>query len=457
MLDALYTVTAFIVAIGVLVTVHEFGHFWVARKLGVKVLRFSVGFGRPLYLRRFGQDQTEFVIAAIPLGGYVKMLGEHDLDEVSAADRNRAFQAKSVWVRIAVVAAGPVFNLIFAIVAFWLMYMVGVTGIKPLVGAVEPGSPAWEAGVEAGDEIMAVAGEATPTWKRALMGIYEAALDGREVDVEVQTGGGELRLRRLDLGEGAARQDPEELLRSLGLKPEQVDYPAVFAAIVDGSAASRAGLMAQDRVLQADGQPIEAWREFHDFIRDRPGEQVTLTIERQGEQREIELTPAPVEVDGEVIGRIGVQAQVPEDLYAELEARTRYGPIESFGNAVGETWKTTGLLLKVLTKMVVGEASVRNVSGPISIAFIAGHAASQGLSEFLFYLALLSISLGVLNLLPIPILDGGHLLYYLIEIVRGAPLSEAAQAVGQRLGIVILLALMGLAFYNDFLRWFATS
>lgn len=457
MFDILYTLLAFIVAIGVLITVHEFGHFWVARRLGVKVLRFSIGFGRPLYLRRFGADQTEFVVAAIPLGGYVKMLGEHDMDEVDGAERSRAFQQKPVGVRIAVVAAGPIFNLVFAVIAFWLMYMVGVTGIRPVVGEVVPESVAWEAGFATGDEILRVGGEQTSTWKQALMGVYQASLDGHEVDVQVRDAAGALRLRELDLGEGAAMKDPEELLQSLGLRPLRVDHPAVFADVTAGGPAAQAGLEPQDGVVAADGQPIRTWDEFQAYIKSRPGEPVELLIERAGEQVRATVTPEPLETDDGVIGRIGVRADVPADLYAEFQAETRYGPIAAAGIAVQETWKTTGLLLKVLAKMVTGEASVRNVSGPISIAVIAGHAAAQGLSEFLFYLALVSISLGVLNLLPIPILDGGHLLYYFIELVRGSPLSEAAQAVGQRVGIVILLALMGLAFYNDIIRWFGVS
>lgn len=445
---ALYIV-AFIVALGVLITVHEFGHFWVARRLGVKVLRFSVGFGTPLWTRRSKDGETEYVVAALPLGGYVKMLDERE-DEVPEAERDRAFNNKPAGTRIAVVAAGPVFNFLFAILAFWVMFIIGVPGITAKIGAVEPDSQAQRAGFQAGDRFLRVAEEETPTWETVRLALFDAALGRGRVEVEVRTGEGATKVRELDLSGAASPVEPEGLVRALGFRPWRP--PAVLGEITPGGAADRAGLTPGDRIVAANGQPISYWTEWVRAVREHPGEPLTLEVQRGGER--IELTVHP-EVRGkgeEAYGFVG--AALPQGVADEMLSVQRYGPVSGLGAGLGKTCDMSMLMLRVLGSVLTGTASVKNISGPLTIAQYAGESASLGFVPFLSFLAIVSVSLGVLNLLPIPILDGGHLMYYLIELVKGSPVSEQAQAAGQRVGILLLLMLMALAFYNDFVRLF---
>ena len=451
--DFLLKAFAFIVAIGLLVAVHEFGHFWVARRLGVKVLRFSIGFGRPLWRRQAGPDEPEYVIAAIPLGGYVKMLDEHE-GPVAAHELHRAFNRQRLWVRSAVVVAGPLFNFLFAILAFWGVMVLGETGIRPAIGDVTAGTPAARAGLQPGDEILRINGEATPTWSLALQELATASVGAPELRIDVQQRDGTGAQRRMPSAEIGDLAETGDLLDHLGIVPERPRIPPVFGKILDGEPAARAGLEDGDRIVAADGKPIQSWSDWVDYVRARPGTSIELIVERAGGRLSIALTPAPFAQDDAVIGRIGASNAPVPGLLERYEVTYRLRPGEAVPAALAKTWEYSILTLKEIWRVLTGQASIHNLSGPITIADAAGKTASIGFVYFLKFLAIVSISLGVLNLMPVPVLDGGHLLYFAIEGIRGSPLSDAAMLQGQRIGLLLLLGLMSLAFYVDILRVF---
>ena len=452
-MSVLWSLLAFIVAISILVTVHEFGHFWVARRMGVHVLRFSVGFGRPLW-RRQAASGTEYVIASIPLGGYVKMLDEREGD-VPAERLEEAFNRKPVLRRMAIVAAGPVANFILAIVLYAGMYMIGVQGIRPYVGTVTPGSVAAQAGLKKHDLILAVDGRSVQSWQQARMALLEDALARNSLILRVRAADGAEVTRDMNVGGLHLLSENADVLGRMGLSVWRPSMP-VIAKAMSGGAAERAGLQAGDHVVAMNGEKVVSTKAWIQAIQTHPGVPLKLSIERNGDRREVTVTPARRLVDGKARGFIDAQIQgvVPAAFRDTLRTEVRYGPLEALSQGAQRTWSMTVLTLRVLGRLVVGQASVRNLSGPVTIAEYAGISAAIGLSAFLGFLGIVSVSLGVLNLMPVPVLDGGHLLYQFIELVRGRPLSESAQIVGQKIGLALLGALMALAIYNDLYRLF---
>jgi regulator of sigma E protease len=444
----LLSVAAFIVTLGVLISFHEFGHFWVARRLGVKVLRFSVGFGRPLWMRR-GRDGVEYVIAALPLGGYVKMLDEREA-AVSAAELPQAFNRQSVGRRMAIVAAGPVANFLLAFVVYWIVFVIGIPALKAVIGAPPEGSRAAASELSAGDEILSVNGEPVATFQQLRLDLIDRALAGEPATLAVRGADGGHRTVVLDFD--GVRVDPQYLFDDLGLEPLQPPVPAVLGEIVEGSPAQAAGLARGDRVLAINGTPVTLYWELFDWVRAHPGAVAEFDIERGGERMRLVAVIATETRDGRAFGRLGAGMDVPDGLWDNLVTEHRLDVGAAAAAAVAQTAQMSALTLKMLYRMVLGDVSVKNVTGPIQIAQFAGYTASIGLVSFLSFIAIMSVSLAVLNLLPVPVLDGGHLLYYAVEAVKGSPMSERAQAVGQQVGLTILIALMGLAFYNDILR-----
>ncbi|TLF49767.1 sigma E protease regulator RseP [Halomonas urmiana] len=444
-------VLAVIVVLGLLITFHEFGHFWVARRCGVKVLRFSVGFGTPLWSRR-DRHGTEFAVAAIPLGGYVKMLDERE-GPVDPAERHLAFNNKTVWQRIAVVSAGPLANFLLAIVAYWALFVAGTTTVAPVVGSVAPDSPASQGGLTPGQEITAVQGAAVRSWEEINLKLVSAIGESGALEVAARDDTtATSRTYRLPVEDWLVRQDPPQPLATLGVTPWRPEIPAVLGQVVEGEAAAEAGLRAGDEVVAVSGEPVADWMAFVDRVRESPGETLEVAVRRDGERRTLSLTPRrrPQET-GEAIGYIGAGAE-PVAWPEEYRREIRYGPLAAVGESLSRTGEMTVLTLGAIRKMVVGLISPSNLSGPITIARIAGDSARSGFESFVSFLAYLSISLGVLNLLPIPVLDGGHLLYYFVEVVRGRPVSEQAQAVGLRIGLALVGTLMLMALYFDLMR-----
>jgi len=444
----LYNIIALVVTLLAIVTVHEYGHYIAARAMGVKVLRFSIGFGRPLWRWRPDPEGTEFVIAGIPLGGYVKMLDGREAP-VPEAEREFAYETRPAWRRAIILFAGPAANLLFAMVAYWIVFMAGIPGLRPILGDVPEGTPAAVAGFHAEDMIVAVAGQHTDTWEGVTIALLDAVLDPGPIEVQVRDSEGSLHTLALAAGDSTELTEPGRLLSGVGFTVFRPIFPMEIGALDPGGPAELAGLAVGDRIVEVEGTPTPDWREAAAEIRSRPGSAVSLLVDRAGARVRTDLVTSVVDTDAGPEGRIGITLAQPEGLRERLFSEQRYGPLEAAGRAVSETFAMSALTLRVLGRMLTGDVSLRNVSGPIGIAQVAGDTASFGFAAFLKFLAVVSISIGVLNLLPIPILDGGQLVFLAIERLRGDPLSEAAEAVGQRIGLVLLVLLMGLAFYND--------
>ncbi|MEG8202384.1 RIP metalloprotease RseP [Pseudomonas sp. 5FOS] len=446
-MTALYMIIGTLVALGVLVTFHEFGHFWVARRCGVKVLRFSVGFGTPL-LRWHDRHGTEFVIAAIPLGGYVKMLDEREGD-VPSALVGQSFNRKSVRQRIAIVAAGPVANFLLAILFFWVLAMLGTQQVRPVIGAVETGSLAASAGLTAGQEIVSIDGKPTNGWSAVNLQLVRRLGESGTLQVGVREEGAsaerQLQVKLDNWLKGADEPDP---IQSLGLQPWRPAIVPVLAEIDPKGPAAAAGLKTGDRLLALDGVAVNEWQQVVDAVRARPQAKVVVRVERDGAALEVPVTLARKGEGKAAGGYLGAGVKGGE-WPANMLREVSYGPLDAVGEGLSRTWSMSVLTLESLKKMLFGELSVKNLSGPITIAKVAGASAQSGVGDFLNFLAYLSISLGVLNLLPIPVLDGGHLLFYLVEWARGRPLSDRVQGWGVQIGISLVIGVMLLALIND--------
>ena len=454
MTNAFITVLSFLVTVGVLVVIHEFGHYLAARLVGVKILRFSVGFGKSLFVRRKGRDQTEWVIAAIPLGGYVKMLDERE-GEVPENEKHRAFNRQSVAARVFIVLAGPAANFFLAFLVYWALFITGLPGLKPVLGDPPRNTPAAVAGIANGDTVLSVADEPVVTWNDVRWLLLKEAVKRETTAIEVETERGVRATRSLEMS-GLSKEDlDKDFLGKLGLRNFRPRAPAVLGRLLPGSAAQRAGLAEGDRVLAVSDKPVDTWFDFTTEVAGSPGKMLALEIERAGRRFEVRATPDIVSDGDRRIGRLGVEA--PPELKREYERMTttvRYNPVVAIGKAAHKVLDLSLFSIKMLGRMVVGDVSWKNLSGPITIADYAGQSAQLGWITWLGFLALVSVSLGVLNLLPIPLLDGGHLVYYFAEIVKGSPVSERTMEIGQRFGLALLLGLTFFAFYNDINRLF---
>lgn len=446
-MSVLHTLLWFLVAIGILVVFHEFGHYLAARLAGVKVLRFSVGFGKPLLSRRFGRDQTEWTLAALPFGGYVKMLDERE-GPVADADRHRAFNRATVWQRIGIVAAGPAANFLLAIVFYWVLLMQGLPALKPIIGEPPAGSPAAQAGLAAGDEIVRVNGIDTPTFTDLRLTLLRAGVAGEPLALDLR-GGRQAHIAPVPLDTDNLEQDT---LRPLGILRFDPAIDPVIGKVLPDGAAARAGLREGDRIVAVDGKPLASWQDWVQMIRAEPGRPLAIGLLRDGQAQTVNVVPDSVDEAGVRVGKIGAGPRIDETALAPLMTEVRYGPVEALWRGMVKTWDMTVFTLEMMGRMVLGQVSWKNLSGPLTIADYAGQSATLGWISFVSFLALVSVSLGVLNLLPIPLLDGGHLMYYVSEVLTGRPVSERTMEAGARIGMMLLLLLMSFALFNDLQR-----
>jgi regulator of sigma E protease len=447
------TLLAFLVAIVVLVLIHELGHYWVARLCKVKVLKFSLGFGKAIYVKRFAGGETEWVVSMIPIGGYVKMLDEREGD-VAPEELARAFNRQPVLQRMAIVVAGPVANLLLAIVLYFALFIHGVPGVKPILGKVQPATPAATAQLHAQDTIMSINGQATPSWQEVRWSLLDLILQQRPANLELRTTEGVSIFRILETSTLTAADLDGDFIQKLGLYPYQPPIFPFVDKLTKGGAAEKAGLQSKDKIMRVNGQSIPLWDDFVSVVRSHPGTMLNIEVERAGNVLSFNVTPDSISEGGKQIGRIGAAPLIDRAAFDKLMTEVHYSPLAAVKEAVRKTWETSAVSVKMMWKMVLGEVSLKNLSGPISIADYAGQSAHMGLGPYLDFLALISISLGVLNLLPIPLLDGGHLLYYTVELIKGSPVSEKIWDAGQNIGIALLATMMAFALYNDISRLF---
>lgn len=446
----LWNLAAFIIVLGILITVHEFGHFWVARRCGIYVERFSIGFGKAIW-RKIDKHGTEFVIAWIPLGGYVKMLDER-VGEVAPERRHLAFNNKTVGQRAAVVAAGPIANFLLAIVAYWIVFMIGVPALKPIIADIRPNSIAEQAKLTPGMELKSVAGIETPDQNSVRLALV-SKIGAKEVSFVVSEPNSLSESENiLNLQQWNFDPEKQDPILSLGIMPVGARLDSKIIEVTVGSAAEKAGLQAGDRIVKVDGQPIDTWHPFTYFVRQSPNKTLALLVERNGSSLVLNITPTAIALkDGTEVGQVGAQLQVlpPDEEYLIMQ---QYNPFSALYEASDKTWQLMGLTVKMIGKLVVGDVKLTNLSGPVSIAKGAGMSADSGFVYYLMFMALISVNLGIINLFPLPVLDGGHLLFLVIEKIKGGPVSERVQDFCYRIGIMALMLLMGLALFNDFSR-----
>ena len=451
LMTMLWYAAAFFLALGILVVVHEFGHYAVARACGVKVLRFSVGFGKIIWSTKRGVDQTEWALAAFPLGGYVKMLDERE-GPLAAEELHRSFTHASLGNRVLIVLAGPVANLLLAVFLYWLTFVGGTQELRPILGEPPAGSVAAELRVGAGDTLLNVNGVSVQSWQDLRWEVLQHTMDKETIEIEVMRANQTHSTYRI-AGELLANKPvDQDILLALGFVLFRPSIPAVVGIVQADSAAARAGFLTDDKVLAVNGQAIVDWAQLVTITRGSPGQVLQFDIRRQDQQLQLVATPDSLTKDGKTTGRLGIQGKEDSAAYAARFVTVSYPPHTALVRAAARTWDTSILTLRMMGRMLLGEISLKNISGPVTIADYAGQSASLGLAYYLGFLALISISLGVLNLLPIPVLDGGHLLYYFAEFIKGGPLSERVVEYGQRLGLVFLAILMSFAFYNDINR-----
>ncbi|WP_411706181.1 sigma E protease regulator RseP [Edaphovirga cremea] len=450
MMNILWSLAAFIVALGILITVHEFGHFWVARRCGVRVERFSIGFGRALW-RRTDRHGTEFIIAMIPLGGYVKMLDER-VEAVAPEFRHQSFNSKTVWQRAAIISAGPIANFVFAVFAYWLVFIIGVPSVRPVIADITPNSVAAAAKISPGMELKSLDGIETPDWDSVRLALIGKIGDAQTTIGIAPFGSNQVVQKTLDLRQWHFEPDKQDPVVALGIIPRGPQIESVLSEVQSGSAAQKAGLQAGDRIVKVDGQLLDRWQTFVIQVRDNPGKSINLEIERGGSPLSLTLIPdtKPVGKD-RVEGFAGVVPKVIP-LPDEYKTIRQYGPFTAFYEAGDKTWQLMKLTVSMLGKLITGDVKLNNLSGPISIAQGAGMSAEYGLVYYLMFLALISVNLGIINLFPLPVLDGGHLLFLAIEKLKGGPVSERVQDFSYRIGTILLVLLMGLALFNDFSR-----
>ena len=442
-------IPAFLLAITLLVAVHEFGHFWVARKLGVKVLSFSIGFGKPIWRKTPKGSETEFLISALPIGGYVKMLDERTEEFVDPADLPRAFNRQPVWKRILILLAGPMANFIFAITAFYFLFLYGVQDYKTFVEPTTQESVASKAGLQAGDEIIAINGTDVASFEGMVITLIDAIISSDEIDVQVRRDEKNISLQLPVDSEVAKLKEPSTLLTGLGFKAWRPDYSPQIGTLSSGAAGEQAGLKSGDIIRQIDSLVLSNSEAFIEYIQQRPKQTVELLISRDNNELRIPLKVGEKLINGQKIGIIGSSLRVPQDLIDSLQVRRRFGLVDSFKEACKSTYTMSALSLKMFKEMLKGNVSVKNLSGPLSIAEQASYSAQSGVDQFVKFLALISIALGIVNLLPVPMLDGGQIMFNIIELVKGSPVSERAELVFQQLGVLCIFLIMGLAIFND--------
>ena len=451
-----FTIISFVFALGLLIVFHELGHYFIARLCNVKVLRFSVGFGRPLITKYWGKDKTEWVLAAIPLGGYVKMLDERE-GKVAPEDLSRSFNRMTVFRRFAIVSAGPIANFLLAILLYCFLFMHGVSGMKPILGQITPNSPAAIANFKGGETLVKIGDELVSTWQDARWALLSKAVD-RTPTLIVETRSIEKQVvsRELDLSKLNANDLDDNFLKKIGLNVYKPKIRPIIAQVIPNGAGDSAGLLINDEILSINEKEIVEWQDLVQKIQDSPGTVLLMKIRRNNTKIDVKIVPEMATQVGKEIGKIGIAPKIDHSKLEDLLVEVSYPTNIAMVKAINKTWETSVFTLQMLWKMVMGEVSIKNISGPITIADYAGKSAQMGIASYLGFLALISISLGVLNLLPIPLLDGGHLMYYVVEIIKGTPLSEKSMAIGQKMGMMMLFTLMVFAIYNDINRLIPT-